>query len=279
MIINGFPGGAGAGGGIPFAYSGLWKWDKDGYGNDIVKLLTSGEIFFLTAMALEVYMGGGGGSGAVQNASDASGRAVTGGAGGYTAVFQFNPALKTEYEMIVGAGGAGAVMGANGSTVAGKAGGASSAFGHTANGGNGGSYGSNAVGASGGSDSAGYNTTNGQRGGTDGGNATGTYPGIGQGRTTKAFGEANGELFGGGGGSVSYLYAAYVAAGGDATATAGIYNISGVLGADCPDNKGGGSGGMWANTSGYANKGTGKGGSGVIILRSPKLVNPMGGAL
>lgn len=112
-------------------------------------------------------------------------------------------------------------------------------------------------GGSGGSGGGGYG---GHRGGSDGGNGQGdTYVGgTGQGTTTRAFGEAGGTLYAGGGGGGSGGNSSNGSGGSGGGGRGGGTSSSGVSGTI---NTGGGGGGD------YQARVPGQGGSGIIIVR------------
>ena len=162
----------------------------------------------------------------------------------------------SDIDVLIGAGGAAA----NGNNAGGNGGfsqflnatyRAEGGIGNT-NGGDGGS------GGSGGGSWRSSDYTN--DGGTDGSNGFGLYPGIGQGHTTRAFGEASGDLYAGGGGSCGGGSAGSPGGiGGDGGGgTGAIINMG--PGEHGAPNTGGGAG------SGY-NNGGGNGGSGIVIIR------------
>lgn len=189
----------------------------DGDGNWRIKFLTSGNLsFWESPGSCDVFLVGGGGSGAYRsmlgsgpNVNYGSG----GGGGGYTATHS-SLALSsgTIYQIVVGSGGASVTT--TGSTAYGNDGSSSTAFGYTANGGKGG--GLNTVeypdlyyrGGDGGSGGGGARRTSSSdtdfMGGSNGGNGYDTsaaYYGRGQGTTTREFGENDGDLYAGGGGA------------------------------------------------------------------------------
>lgn len=120
-----------------------------------------------------------------------------------------------------------------------------------------------------------FPAVNGANGGSDGNNGSATAQsdryGLGQGSTTKAFGEANGTIYAGGGGSGA------IGGKSGSTATGGnggnggggnggnSYRDSGI-GTAGATNTGGGGGGGGSNTSGSRQNG-GNGGSGIAIIR------------
>ena len=252
--------GGGGGDGSPIMYSGLWQWDTDANGTTIVRLLSSGNLIFTKSFALDVFICGGGGSGAAMSANPDR---ASGAGGGYTRTERVTCQEGVVYPIVVGAGGASANASGYGSQ-----GGNSSAFGYTANGGAGGRYGGSTVSIGGNGGSAGQgvgsSTPSGYKGGTDGGSATGQNSGTGQGSTTRMFGEGNQQLFGGGGGAVRYNDGYQIGGAGDETATAGNST------ADALPNRGGGTGAIMGSSAIRS----GKGGSGVVILRSPEFINP-----
>ena len=190
--------GGGAGGGMPkFTYSGNYTLLDDGDDNWRVKFLTSGTLTFeKNPGTIDVFLCGGGAGG--RKAAGWAGWGAAGGGGGYTKTQVFTPQKDTEYEIIIGAGGAVDTVG-----------GASSAFGFSANGGNigGSSYlsgdngnagtgGAVGSGAGGGSRvysgaNGGIDGGNGSKGtgaaGTAGGTQAGGDGGVGQGSTTREF--------------------------------------------------------------------------------------------
>ena len=238
-----------------YSYTGDNLLIDDGNGNWRLKFLTSGTLVFnkIRSNLIDVFLVGGGGSGGGQG---------FGGGGGYTTTTTVNVTIGTNYQIIIGDGGAG-VSGKP--TFKGNDGEASSAFGITANGGQGGKswsqqgsgIGSN--GGSGGGASGGKNAfpeADGGTGGTngsDGGSSKYWSGGSGQGTTTREFGESSGEIYAGGGGG----WGSIVGLGGNGGGGAG----NGTSG----DNNTGGGGG-----AAPSNKTTGAGGSGIVIIRNAR---------
>ena len=215
-----------AGGSTPsFTYTGTYTFLQDTASNWRIKFLTDGTFTPLSDMVIDLFaVGGGGGT------EHGSGQyADPGGGGGYTkTVLSRTITANTQYAVVVGAGGHGW-------------GGGDSSFGSliTASGGNAGSarYGGN--GGSGGGPIGG-------KGGSDGSNGYSgqtSFVGLGQGTTTREFGEPTGDLYGGGGGG----YGATGGAGGG-----GDYWNDGA------PNTGGGGGGARS------------GGSGIVIIRNAR---------
>lgn len=221
---------------------GTYQVLDDGGGNWRIKFLSSGTFTPLKDMVIDAFLVGGGGAG--YGGPSAGGA----GGGGYTTTIKnIQLVARTDYQIIVGAGGTTV------SSAQGNRGGETSAFTYSANGGYGGE---NFNGGKGGSGGGSYRKTSSSpfipgNGGSDGGNGGGMtdYPGgVGQGTTTREFGEASGTLYSGGGG--------------------GRYSSS-ALGA------GGGGGGADAGNSALANTGGGggaggAGGSGIVIIRKHK---------
>lgn len=209
-----------------------------------IRFLTSGTLTFTelngAGNGIDVFLVGGGGSGGSR--SSTSGNYAGGGGGGYTETAA-NVAVSRNvaYEITVGAGGAAV------SSTPGNAGGESSAFGITANGGFGcgtgettGSY--NNSGGNGGSGGGGTGANS--SGGTDGGNGSGSYVGIGQGTTTREFAQVDGTLYSSGG-------------------TGGVAASTASSGAENTGNGGDGTRGSGAS---------GSGGSGIVIIRNAREV-------
>lgn len=246
--------------GIPdFSYTGTYAIVDDGDGNKRVKFFTSGTLIMSRTCVVDAfYVGGGagGGGGYIYQTG--------GGGGGYTATHHtITLTANVEYPIVIGAGGSGT------KTTVGGNGGETSAFGFSISGGagvNGGSGG----GSSGRSSVAAHNAQGGA-GGSDGGNGAmsynyvggtgGTselhYNGVGQGTTTREFGEPDGELYSGGGGGGALAY------------DSSDKSIGGNGGAGGPSAVGGvgGTATSWDNASG-AQSIDGIGGFGAIVDRS-----------
>lgn len=281
---------AGGGGGgsttlDQFSYTGSFQWkDED---HTVLALMSSGVLSFPGNITLQVFLVGGGGGGA-------TGYYCGGGGGGYTQTSQILVEGGIEYPVVIGTGGA-----------AGTAGGNTQAFGLSVNGGQPGvAYRSYVAptGGAGGSGAGGgggheFRTTDpnlyGGTGGSDGsngsaganwGNAGVAIGGAGQGTTTRAFGEPEGELYAGGGGGGSGAASLEDSHENDYS----IYNYPGEGGAG-----GGGKGGYstgrtdtgltnypaQAGAAGYGGGGGGgyaviqtggAGGSGVVLIRAAK---------
>lgn len=165
----------------------------DGDGNWRIKFLSSGTFTPLKDMVIDVFLVGGGGRGGSPASS-----IIQGGGGGYTKTVE-SVVLTTgiAYDLVIGAG----------STSGSTQGGSTSAFGNSAAGGyDGGNSGHSGMGGSGGAGLRllGSPTATFYTGGTDGGNGSGSYGGTGQGTSTRAFGETDGELFSSGGAAAWY---------------------------------------------------------------------------
>ncbi len=299
MIISNFPGGGGSAMPLPqFIYTGRCAVlrDEDGWK---IRFLTSGTLTITSKDTdVDVFLvGGGGGGGAGSqsqsgwtgpgNSKNGSGG---GGGGGYTnTVPKQMLKANSPYEVVIGAGGAGAV---GVQTYVGATGGETSFNGHVAAGGEGGrsaSYNTTtypnanihtggAGGSGGGGGSNAVQKGNGGNGGSNGGNGSegqfAVVGGTGQGTTTAEFGEEGGKLYAGGGGGGQSYYAPGIAhdwadaKGGEGGGGDGATGTT--LAAEPGEtNTGGGGGGgycIWSNSaSGGAN-----GGSGIVIIRNAR---------
>ena len=229
-----------------------------------IRLLTGGTFKFTklngAANGIDVFCVGGGAAGAQNIDQHTSG----GGGGGYTTTkTNIKPTVNYDYSIVVGGGGSGH----------GAAGGASSAFGVSANGGD--TVAKGRTGGKGGSGGGGGGqTVTGGKGGSDGSDGsistkdtaqnwiTQANGGAGQGTTTREFGEANGKLYAGGGGG------GYGGAGGEGGGgTAGVGTDADEAGKPGTANTGGGGGGMGRYGFG---KWSGAGGSGIVIIRNKR---------
>ena len=167
----------------------------DGGGNWRIKFLSSGIFTPLKNMVIDVFLVGAGG-GLYRNYDNKVYR--FGGGGGYTkTVRSIVLAANTEYPIVIGAGG----VGGRSTTTsgAGTAGGYSSAFGASVDGGDGAR--SN-QGGNGGSGAGGRNPSYSATPGSDGSDASAVGSGrggTGQGTTTREFGESAGTLYSTGG--------------------------------------------------------------------------------
>lgn len=212
-----------------------------------IRFLTSG-IFTVTKLngwngQLDVFLVGGGGGGVSSSGPYGS----SGGGGGYTSVVKNHTvSVNTAYNISIGAGGS-----------ASNKGGATKAFGITANGG---TTGNGNTGGAGGSGGGGMGANSGGSNGANGGSggAWNTTGGAGQQTTTREFGESSGTLYsggGGGGGNVAYPGYGTGGAGGGANA-----------GKSAKANTGGGGGGHREDVKLTA----GSGGSGICIIRNKR---------
>lgn len=195
----------GGGSKVPdYTYTGNAEWYDEK--KTILKLKTSGVLTLSKDCYADVFVVGGGGGGngyqtmSVNNHSHSGG----GGGGGYTKTRRVSFTKQTQYQAIIGAGGAGAAK----NTFGGEGGTTSinevSAEGGKSSNRYSGQYSGGGYGGSGGG--SGYpNKTyshGGGDGGSDGSNGGGyNVVGVGQKTTTRAFGEPDGELFAGGGGA------------------------------------------------------------------------------
>ena len=267
MIVNaGYRGKVGAGA-PKFTYTGQYNIRKDG----VVELLTSGTIVFLEPKVIDVFMVGGGGSGWTQNVSDFNG--YGGGGGGYTrTVKRLNVQANAQIPVTIGAGGIYSATSGSGKGSDGNSSGFNTLT--VSGGGRGNGYSGGAGGSGGGAGVAsnsdfgagGSNGSNGEAGDTGS-----KHGGVGQGFTTREFGEATGKLYAGGGGGGRYMVAqtpvvsmggaggggsgAWVGSNGTAqqAAAAGVANTGG----------GGGGGAIYPNHSVNG----ASGGSGIVCFR------------
>ena len=197
-------------------------------------------------------VGGGGGAGF------GSGNA---GAGGFTKTGSI-PLSEGSYSAIVGSGGVSIGIGEAddgepssifGEVAQGGGGANTDKFGDAGADGGSGGGGRDSVGGDGGSDGS-----DGQAGGAGGG-------GSGQGTTTRAFGEATGQLFAGGGGGGAR--AGTPGSGGAGGGGDGSGNFAAGPGQDGVTNTGGGGGGGGRDSGGSNRSPGGTGGSGIVIVR------------
>ena len=275
-----------------FSYSGLFSVYNDNSGDWRVEFTSSGALTVNQALAVDIHVvGGGGGGGGTALINYAAG----GGSGGQT-VTVFNRSLSpTTYNISVGVGGQGG-SNTSGTGGAGGTGGTSSfgtiVFAHGGFGGTApyrwgtGSGGKSDVspnytnyGSGGGSGSALTGECTGA-GGTNGGNGNvGTLPsgtsavlgaaGLGQGTTTRDFGETTGTLRAGGGGGGCGKRGGPAAAGGQGGGgTGGLYGLAG--GSGTPNYGGGGGGGGSSNAEANRAGAGGQGGSGIVIMRNKR---------
>lgn len=211
-----------------FTYSGDYRTEIIGE-NWYIFFLTSGTLRMNYGKTADLYLHGGGGGGSNTGYNDAGGSG--GGDGWFSNHYGIHVDAGVSYEIVVGEGGAGGSPG----HVDGYKGEVSSAFGYSVEGGNGGTYMS--VGGTGYSGS--------------GGNVWGS---VGSGNTTYAFDSADGLIYGGCGGGGGQAGGKPYGAGGNNTLNAAA-------------NTGAGGGGRSHHDSETGAPG-GKGGSGIVILRS-----------
>ena len=241
-----------------FSYTGSKNVIHDGNGNWRIKFYTSGTFVANYNASLDVFAVGGGGAGTYA----ASDRGGGGGGGGYTTTSKgFTVFSATSYSVVIGAGGTnnssntGGTGGTSSFSSVRAAGGTSTIPVETAagNGGNGGS---------GGGMSGYYNRAgDALKGGSNGGNAAYTWAesgrrGIGQGTTTREFGESTGDLYSGGGSGAERGNTTTIIAGGSGGGGTGGNGGAGTA------NTGGGGGGSTAQSGG------GAGGSGIVVIRN-----------
>ena len=239
--------------GLPtYTYTGNSQLIDDGNGNWRIKFLTSGTLVINDILnisnGIDVFLVGGGAGGAGSGA---------GGGGGYTkTIKKVSVTLNNGYAITIGAGGN-----------ADENGGSSSAFGYSVSGGKTGYYDGGAGGSGGGSGFRKQELASAGAGGSDGSNGgAGQYNGgVGQGTTTREFGEAGEKLYagGGGGGGNNYGPASVCYSGGPGGAGGGgAGGRMGDEGSAGEANTGGGGGGTSGNH--FA------GGSGIVIIRNAR---------
>ena len=234
--------------GKSMVYTGNCKFLDDGNGNWRIKFLTSGTLVLTRSVTIDAFLVGGGASGCSWGGA--------GGGSGYTFTQKNKTLSVSSYQIVIGAGGAGVSYDGGGSP---KAGGASTAFGLTANGG--GAPGCKGPGGNGGSGGGGGGGGAGGSNGGNGGGGNGYAASRGQGTTTREFGESTGDLYaGGGGGGNSASGGRAGGAGGGGT---GGYWSNGGSGTA---NTGGGGGGAGATGDYYS----GAGGTGIVIIRNKR---------
>lgn len=284
MSILGNPITLGGGGSkVPdYTYTGNAEWYNEE--KTILKLKTSGVLTLSKDCYADVFVvgGGGGGNGSQKVTYNYAYHSGGGGGGGHTKTQRVRFEKVTEYQVIIGAGGTGAARDNYGGE-----GGTSSLNGVSAEGGkssnrysgqlSGGGYG----GSGGGSGyPSGQYSHAGFDGGSDGSNGLGhNVVGVGQGTTTRAFGEPNGELFAGGGGSgnargTNYSYVSHtygkggIGGGGDGGFAGGGGSFeNGRDAISGNENSGGGGGGGCYGGLTESSMNGAAGGSGVILIR------------
>lgn len=251
-----------AGGGtakrLEFTYTG----DYTDRGDGVVELLSTGVINFKKETAIDVFLVGGGSSGA--SGDTVYQKSAAGGAGGYTKTsLNVIPRANTDYQIVIGAGGSKPTV----QKSSGNNGGDTSAFGITAEGGKA-SMDGYRRGGNGGSGGGGPDTNvDAVTGGSDGSNGARSGAGTGQGTTTREFGETDGKLYAGGGGggtaNSAYSYGGDGGGGGGGSYK-GTYTepTSGE-----PNTGGGGGGGFPGTTTGVYGA---AGGSGIVCIRLHK---------
>lgn len=251
-----------------FTYTGDYRTVSDGKAGWMIELLSSGEFVPGEDIIIDVFCVGGGSGG---NPGAGSGdnfyhyfNAGGGGGGGFTATAKSIPLYGGDKISVeIGAGGKPQTKGGT------------TKFGNILQADGGGDpmtsntydveYGRKGSSGGGGGqmvvvDKEDGNTEkySGGDGGSDGGNGRGNYPGTGNGKTTRAFGEENGKLYAGGGaGGRVYKTDAVRYYGGE-----GGGGDSGMAGE--PNTGGGGGGAIYDSGS------AGSGGSGIVIIRNAR---------
>lgn len=297
MIISMFPaGGSGSGSGGEiidgYNYTGEAEYIDDGEGNWRIKFLSSGILSLAQDVNVDIFaVGGGSGgftgfTGSVRLINQKAGYDVTktyyecggGGSGGSVAMLEGRTLQsKYSYEIVIGEGGAqnspggetkiNGVISAAGGTVthyndskSGTVEGGESFTG--AWGGTGGGAGSKNTWEPSSPEPTQLSRIGGS-GGTDGGNGSGWGLGMGQGDSTREFGEVGGTLYAGGGagGSLSStVYQGGAGGGGNGASTSQAATNG------APNTGSGGGGGCYSVNGGAA----GSGGSGILIIRNAR---------
>ena len=245
-----------------YTYTGNSTYIDDGRINNKacwrIKFTTSGTFIPSKRVVLDIFLvgGGGGGRNGVKGSNQGGG-----GGGGYTGTWtNITLDANQNYSITIGAGGA-ANGGTGGTTsIAGygittmsKGGGTPNAA-HFNYGGDGGSGGGGA---------------NANQGGSDGSNGATANFGIGQGTTTREFGEAGATLYAGGGGGGGFNNGGGAGgAGGGGNGGGSTYSSSAYDGTAGTNNLGGGGGGGGANSSNAASGASG--GSGICVIRNTR---------
>lgn len=271
---------------------GAYQVLDDGDKNWRIKFLSSGTFTPLKNMTIDVFCVGGGGSGGLSMGGSATNylAAGTGGGGGYTTTSKsIVLTANTEYPVVIGAGGVGPTAINDSSESDGTNGGETSGFGVSAMGGYGGkkrgntSYATTYRGGNGGSGGGGCDKNRGYNGGSDGSDGfCGSYDtkGIGQGTTTREFGESTGDLYAGGGGAGAGTTSSQPGAGGAGGGGSGcgagtnLSTTSPNPSINGEENTGGGGGGnhILQVSGGISHDymSAGNGGSGIVIIRKHK---------
>lgn len=245
-----------AGGGtakrLEFEYTGTYNERLE---DGVVELLSTGTLKVTKDTYIDAFLVGGGGAG--NGAKDVRSAAAGGGSGYTKTLTKILLQKGVNYQISIGAGGA---YGTGTSSI-GLAGGGTTAFGTTVNGGQ---PSTNAA-AGGAGGSGGGGTAN--KGGSDGSNGLSSEAyigGKGQGTTTREFGEATGKLYAGGGSGGSFDSTHTGLAGGEGGGgMGGTYLVNG---GDGEANTGGGGGGRGNGSQLHA----GSGGSGIVCIRLHK---------
>lgn len=219
-----------------------------------VRFLTSGVLVLSRDVVVDIFLVGAGGAGR-----------YGGGGGGYTKTVRgITLTAGTEYEIVIGEGGV-ATTSSSASSY-GTDGEATTAFGYTAEGGKtnqqSGSTTKLRGGAGGSGGGAGTSSGAGADGGSNGmsGGAVSAAGGVGQGYTTRAFGEETGALYGAGGGGCPGSASDTPGKGGEPGAGDGAYGTDADLSGEA--NTGSGGGGTYTSAGRVSN-----GGSGIVIVR------------
>ena len=250
-------GGGGIANRLDFTYTGGTFNERTADG--VVEFLETGILTMKKDTYVDVFMVGGGAGGT----SAGVGNGGAGGGSGYTKTI-INALLRrgVEYQVTIGAGG-----------TAGVNGGDTAAFGYSVDGGH--SAANAGTGGSGAGAAGAASSTSSLRAGRIGGSngsdgAAGQFPGgVGQGSTTREFGEATGKLYAGGGGGGGAVYTTSSIGTGGAGGIGGGGNGGNAYyaGTEGTANTGGGGGGAGGTADSSQTRAGGTGGSGIVCIR------------
>ena len=278
MIANTHYGYVGKSKAPKFTYTGNYNVREDG----VVELLTSGTIVFLKPATIDLFLVGGGGSGVTPSYSQNSNTyGYAGGGGGNTVTARGVNVGTDAINVTIGEGGVAPASGGGRSPGKKTTFGTYSAEGATypagidsskrQKGGNGGSGGGGGVSGYSNYGTGGSDGADGERGSSK------NTGGIGQGTTTREFGEPGGKLYAGGGGGGRYLVSStpVISPGGSGGGGTGAWSTtqkalgSQAAGDGDANTGGGGGGGVFDKTSSGVLPG-GSGGSGIVCFRTAK---------
>lgn len=236
-----------------FIYTGECEVLDDKNSNWRIKFKTSGTLTFKVNAIVDAFLVGGGGSGGGWIGTTQTLTGSSGGGGGYTKTSS-NFSIKADVDNVITIGKGGTSISCT--SCNGNTGGTTSAFGYSAAGGKGGN--GSSFPQSGGDGGSGGGAAY-ECGATDGNSysKSGIRTSVGQGTTTREFGESSGDLYASGGGASDSPNCGIAGNGGK----------SGVPATSAKANTGSGGGGAWWETS---NRTSGAGGSGIVVIRNTR---------